>query len=223
VEAIEGASLRDDEGRWTVNAARSGGDGYRGVVWLDRDGTLVDDPGYLDDPGKLRLLEGAAEAVARLNRAKWAVVLVTNQSGIGRGLMSRATVDRIHGALRERLRAVGAHLDGVYLCPHLPAELLPEGEAACDCRKPRPGLVLKARKELGLEDLPSVVVGDKAADVELARRVGAAAVLVLTGEGRRTLESWKGREKGPDHVSGSLGEAVDWILDPATGSSGRGG
>ncbi len=196
---------------------------FRGVVWLDRDGTLVDDPGYLDDPAALRLIAGAAEAVARLNKAGLAVVLITNQSGIARGLMDRETVDRIHAALQAQLASVGGHLDGIYLCPHLPPELLADGEEPCDCRKPEPGLVLRARREMALEGLPGVVVGDKEADIELARRVGCPSLLVLTGEGRRTWEHYQGRSDGPSHVSDDLAAGVDWIVAHLADGSGRSG
>lgn len=198
-------------------------DSFKGVIWLDRDGTIVDDPGYLDDPEGLRLLEGGAEAVARLNAQGLAVVLVTNQSGIARGLMSRQTVDRIHEHLQEKLALGGAHLDAIYLCPHLPPELLEEGQEPCDCRKPEPGLILRARREMGLSDLPSVVVGDKLTDLELARRVGAHALLVLTGKGRKSLEILNREGHQPEHVSEDLAEGVDWIVEVLTGGSAKGG
>lgn len=185
---------------------------WRAVVWLDRDGTLVDDPGYLDDPAQLRLLPNTARAVARLNAAGVCVVLITNQSGIARGLMSRETVEHIHTALREILARDGAHLDGIYFCPHLPAEEMKQGEEPCACRKPKKGLVVRATQELGLGGLPSVVVGDKASDLELARRIGSRSVLVRTGEGRSTEGSLERSKVTADHVSDELAEAADWIV-----------
>ena len=183
------------------------------VVWLDRDGTVVDDPGYLSDPDELRLLPGAAEAVARLNAAGLAVVLVTNQSGIARGLMDRGTVDAIHGRLRERLAEAGGRLTAIYYCPHLPPELVGKSEQACDCRKPSPSMVLQARAELGLIGLPEFVVGDKEADLALARVVGAIGVLVLTGEGERSRSQLEVRGETADHVASDLGGAATWILE----------
>ena len=121
----------------------------RPIIWLDRDGTVVDDPGYLDDPGRLALLPGAAEAVRRLNEIG-TVVLVTNQSGIGRGYMTRETVDEIHARLERRLSDSGAHLDAIEICPHLPDE-------QCDCRKPRPGMILRARATTDAEVITTAV------------------------------------------------------------------
>lgn len=194
------------------NAFESSKASWRGVVWLDRDGTLVDDPGYLSDPAALKLLANAPRAVARLNAAGLCVVLITNQSGIARGLMSRETVDRIHEKLSAELASEGAHLDGIYLCPHLPREELKEGQSACSCRKPQTGLVERATRELRLEGLPSVVVGDKMSDLELARRIASLSVLVLTGEGRTTQDSLENSPVKADHVSENLGAAVEWIL-----------
>jgi histidinol-phosphate phosphatase family protein len=193
----------------------------RFVLWIDRDGTLVDDPGYLDDPKRLRLLPGAARGLARLNAAGALAVLVSNQSGIARGLMSRATVDLIHERLRRELARQGARLDHIELCPHLPSELLPPGGAACDCRKPLPGMVLRVRSELKLEagTLPEFVVGDKSADMLLARAVGAYAVLVRTGDGRRTEGELAA--SGVDHVADDLDAAAAWILGhPDLGAGG---
>ena len=183
---------------------------HRAVVWLDRDGTIVDDPGYLRDPEALRLLPGAGAAVARLNAAGVTVVLVTNQSGIGRGLLTEHDLERVHAALRARLADEGAHLDAIRHCPHLPDHLRPAGEAPCACRKPRPGMIEAARVDLAVgTSTPQFVVGDKPADVELARNAGCRAVLVLTGEGRTTLRR---HDVEADHVATGVQGAVDWIL-----------
>lgn len=186
---------------------------HRAGVWLDRDGTIVDDPGYLKDPAALVLLDGAAGAVAELGRAGATIVLVTNQSGIGRGLITRGEVDAVHAELERRLARAGARLDRIEICPHLPSSLLTAGETPCDCRKPRPGMVLRAREALGLDAaLPQAVVGDKRADLQLARAVGARAVLVLTGEGRQTLrELGAAGDPPPDLVAEDLAGAVPWL------------
>ncbi len=127
------------------------------------------------------------------------MVLITNQSGIARGLVSRETVDRIHEKLSAELASEGAHLDGIYLCPHLPREELEEGQQACSCRKPQTGLVERAMRELHLEGLSSIVVGDKMSDLELARRIPSRSVLVLTGEGRATRDALENSPVKADH------------------------
>lgn len=176
------------------------------VVWLDRDGTVVDDPGYLRDPERLFLLPGAAEAIARLNRVGALVILVTNQSGIGRGLMSAEDVQAVHARLRALLAMHGAVLDDIRVCPHAPAD-------ACDCRKPAPGMVHRARAELAIDPRTrEVVIGDKQADVELARAVGALAVLVRTGEGEETLAELGREGLRPDLVAEDLPGAVALVL-----------
>lgn len=182
---------------------------WKAVVWLDRDGTVVDDPGYLRDPDRLRLLPGAAEAVRRLNEAKVGVVLITNQSGIGRGRMTRADVDAVHDALREQLAAAGARLDAIHLCPHRPDD-------ACDCRKPGPGLVERARRDLVVDPhRPQFCVGDKESDLGLGRATGCDTVLVGTGEGgatRRRLQEEGRLEEWVDHACADLTGAATWIL-----------
>lgn len=187
--------------------------GIRGVVWLDRDGTLVDDPGYLKDPAAVRLLRGAAAAVARLNRAGATVVLVTNQSGIGRGLLDRTDFAAVQAELVRQLDEQGAHLDDVRFCPHAPAN---SGDARCRCRKPAPGMVEDARRALGIgASTPEVAVGDKAADLDLGRSCGAGRVLVLTGEGTATRDALAAEgtlDSRADHVAADLAAAVPWIL-----------
>jgi len=185
----------------------------RPAVFIDRDGTLTEEVGYVNHPARLRLLPRAAEAIRRLNAAGVAAVVTTNQSGIARGYFSEATLEAVHAELRRQLAAAGAALDGLYVCPHHPTEGEPPWRAACDCRKPRPGLLLRAAAELGLDLAASTVVGDKGSDLAAARAVGARAVLVLTGYGRG---EWEYRRAAlgvePDHVAEDLLDAVEWVL-----------
>jgi histidinol-phosphate phosphatase family protein len=143
----------------------------RPAVFLDRDGTVIADREYLASPEGVALLPGAGEAVARLNRAGLPVVLVTNQSGIGRGYFSAADYHAVHGRLVEALAAEGARLDAVYHCPHAPEE-------ACDCRKPGPGMFERAARELGLDLAASFYVGDRLRDVEAGLALGGTGILV---------------------------------------------
>jgi D-glycero-D-manno-heptose 1,7-bisphosphate phosphatase len=185
----------------------------RPAVFADRDGTLTEEVGYVNHPGRLRLLPRSAEAIRRLNRAGVAAVVVTNQAGIARGYFSEEVLDAVNRTLVSRLREAGAELDGLYVCPHHPTEGAPPWRADCDCRKPKPGLLLRAAAELGLDLRASTFVSDKASDLAVAPAVGARAVLVLTGYG---LGEWEYRRETfpvkPDHVAGDLLDAVEWVL-----------
>ncbi|MBN2492821.1 MAG: HAD family hydrolase [Planctomycetes bacterium] len=180
--------------------------GGRRAVFLDRDGTLTRQVEYLADPAALCLLPGAAAAVRRLNEAGFAVVLLTNQSGVARGLLDEPTLAQIHGRLCERLRHGGATLAGIYYCPHHPDF----GEGAyrrrCDCRKPARGMLERAVRDLGLELKGSFVVGDSACDIELAAGTPLRSVRIAR-HGRRPAG-----ERPADHVAPTLAAAVDWIL-----------
>jgi D-glycero-D-manno-heptose 1,7-bisphosphate phosphatase len=185
----------------------------RPAVFIDRDGTLTEEVGYVNHPSRLRLLPRAAEAVRRLNAAGVAAVVVTNQAGIARGYFSEDVLRAVHDALRAQLAQAGARLDGLYACVHHPTEGEPPYRAQCECRKPRAGLLQRAADELGLDLARSTMIGDKASDLVPGRAVGAATVLVLTGYGRG---EWEYRRPHfpvePDHVAPDLLDAVDWAL-----------
>jgi D-glycero-D-manno-heptose 1,7-bisphosphate phosphatase len=151
----------------------------RRFVVLDRDGTLIVERHYLADPGGVELISGAAAALRDLSAMGLGLVLLTNQSGVGRGLFDAACLARIHQRLTRLLEAEGVRLDGLYVCPHTP-------EDGCGCRKPKPGLLERAARELGFEPRESFVIGDKTSDLELGRRIGAVTILVRTGYGAET-------------------------------------
>ncbi len=183
------------------------------VVFLDRDGTLNVEIGYIRKVDDLQLIEGAGQAVKKLNDKGVAAVLVTNQTGAARGYYPETHIHSLNERLIMLLKKEGAFLDDVYYCPHLEEGEVEEFSFACDCRKPARGMVDKA-----LADHPefdgarSFVVGDKATDVELAHNCGARGVLVKTGYGEAVL---KGEYQNPvqaDFEAGSIVEAVDWIL-----------
>ena len=152
----------------------------RGAALLDRDGTLIVERDYLSDPEGVALLPGAAEGLRRMRGLGLLLVVVTNQSGIGRGYFSETALRLVHERLESLLAAEGVRLDGIYHCPHAPDD-------GCDCRKPGTGLAQRAARELGLSLARSAVVGDKGTDVALARALGVPAVLVTTGHGEREL------------------------------------
>jgi D-glycero-D-manno-heptose 1,7-bisphosphate phosphatase len=183
------------------------------AVFLDRDGTICEEVGYLDSIERMRLIPRAGEAVRRINARGFKTIVVTNQSGVARGYFTEDCLQTLHEELVRQLKAEGAHLDGIYYCPHHP-----EGDASpyrtiCDCRKPAPGLLLKAADELDVDLQASYMIGDHYSDVECAHRVGAKGVLLLTGHGQA---AWAQRDQwrvAPDWIAEDLWAAVEWVLD----------
>lgn len=173
----------------------------RRFVLLDRDGTVIVDRPYLADPDGVQLLPGAAEGLRRIAGLGLGLVIVSNQSGVGRGYFGIDAVDRVNARMAELLAAEGVRLDGVYVCPHAP-------DAGCRCRKPRPGLVQQAARELGFEPARGFVVGDQPSDVALGRAVGATTFLVGRGEAPQTA----GDDPGPDHMARDLNRVADVLL-----------
>ena len=171
-------------------------------VLLDRDGTIIEDRHYLADPGGVVLLPGAVAGLCRLTQAGYRLALLTNQSGIGRGLFDLAAMQRVHERLAALLDQHGIRLDGIFFCPHAPEE-------SCGCRKPLPGLIWQAARELGVRPERACVIGDKEADVDLGRNVGARTLLVRTGHGCGE-EARIGNKA--DAVVDDLAAAADWIL-----------
>jgi len=176
------------------------------TIFLDRDGTLNPDPGYIGSPDQFELFPGVAAALARLTRAGARLVVVTNQSGVGRGLFSSEDLDAIHAKLRRLLQDAGASLDAIYVCPHHPDE-------HCGCRKPETGMIDRAVCELGIDLSRSYLIGDHAKDMELAKRVGAKRVWVTTSEHGELARTESGEAAAV--VAPSLDEAVTWILADA--------
>lgn len=186
----------------------------RRAVFLDRDGTVNEEMGYINHLSRFRLLPGSAGAIARLNREGLPVVLATNQSGVARKYFPASLIEEVHARLAAWLAQEGARLDAIYVCQHGP-------EADCSCRKPRPGLLQQAARDLGLDLARSYVVGDRFNDIQLAANVGAKGILVLTGYGRGELENYQGeRLAQPVHIAQDLAEAADWILRDVAATGG---
>lgn len=177
--------------------------GTRRFVLLDRDGTINVDKHYLADPDGVELIEGAADGLRRLSELGLGLAVVTNQSGVGRGLLDADTLDLINDRLAHELEGHGVRLDGFYCCPHRP-------EDDCDCRKPRTGLAVRAAAELGFDPARSFVIGDRPRDIELGQAVGATTLLVRTGHGARFEREG---EVLPDYVVDDLRAAADVISD----------
>ncbi len=161
----------------------------RPAVFLDRDGTVNEEKNYLYRIEDFQFLPGAVEAIAQFNRAGFAVLVVTNQSGVARGYYSLAEVAALHEHLSRRLAAAGARVDGFYVCPHHPAAGQGDYQRLCSCRKGEPGLLLQAARERGLDLSRSYMIGDKESDIEAGERAGCTPLLVLTGYGRTTAQS----------------------------------
>jgi histidinol-phosphate phosphatase family protein len=180
-------------------------------VFVDRDGTLIEEVGYLDRVERLALYPWATDAIRALNRAGLKIVLVSNQSGVARGFFTEAVVDEVHRHMESLLQAGGAYIDAYYYCPHHPDGKVSGYARQCDCRKPGRGLVDRATRELGVDPARSFVVGDRWVDVALARTVGARGVLVRTGYGA-TEEKRPPLEYSADAIVDNFAGAASWIL-----------
>jgi D-glycero-D-manno-heptose 1,7-bisphosphate phosphatase len=180
------------------------------AVFIDRDGTVSEEIGYMYHAGLYKPFPWAGPAIRKINESGMKAVLITNQSGIGRGYFDERTVEEVHAKLMAELARHSAALDAIYICPHHP-------EAGCDCRKPHPGMLLRAEKEMQIDLGRSYVIGDKYVDIETAHRVGATSVLVLTGYGREERQRYKTNPQQPHFVVENLMDAVDKILSGAFG------
>lgn len=199
------------------------------AVFLDRDGTINEEVGYLDSLDKLRLFENTAEAIKLINESGMKAVLITNQSGVARGYFTEEFVRIVHRQIQEILQEKGAFLDGFYYCPHHPTEGIGIYLQTCTCRKPGSGMLIKAAGELNIDLNRSYAVGDMFKDIEAASRVGAKGILVKTGYGLKAMEKdlrripteYPPEEKGnpdasetlqPDYIAEDILDAVTWII-----------
>ena len=172
------------------------------AVFLDRDGTINEDTGYIDSPDRLVLISGASSAIKELNLKGFRTVVITNQSGVGRGYFSKEALDTVNKRLEWLIKKQGAHLDAIYYCPHHPDD-------NCECRKPATGLLEKAKRDFNIDFKKSYVVGDKASDVEIAKNIGCKVILVLTGMGK---DEKKKLQSAPSYIADDLKDAVEWII-----------
>lgn len=191
----------------------------RPAVFLDRDGTMVRDVGYLSRLEDLHWFPYTVDAVRLLNRAGFLVFVTTNQGGVGLGFYAEAFVRRTHEEMAAYIAAGGGRVDGWYYCPHHPRATIEALRLTCDCRKPEPGMVRQAQQQFPIDLTRSFVVGDKAGDLGLARSVGARGVLVRTGYGEVELARMGGAALAA-RVSTDLMEATSWILEQAAAPAG---
>lgn len=181
---------------------------HKAAVFMDRDGTITEEMGYLKEPEKLRLISRSAEAIKLLNKREILAIVVSNQSGVARGYFTEKTVRETHKRLEKLLAEKGAYLNGIYYCPHHPKFGPPKYRKDCNCRKPKSGMLLRAAKKFNLDLKKCYVIGDKVNDIKLARNVGAKGILVLTGYGERSKKKVKS-----DYVAKNLYQAVRWIIN----------
>ncbi len=179
------------------------------AVFLDRDDTIIKDKVYLSDPGEIEILPQAADSIRLLNEQDIPVIVITNQSGIARGLLTEKRLRIIHERLSSLLREQGARIDAIYYCPHHPEGTVERYAVSCSCRKPKPGMLLKAAKDFRL-DLPSCfMIGDKPDDIEVIHNVGGKGILVQTGKHHD--------HRRADFIAGDILQAAEWVLKEITG------
>jgi len=186
-------------------------------VFLDRDGTINEEIDFLRTPDELRLIPGAGAAIRSLNERHLVTCVISNQSGVARGFLTEADLLPIHERLEQELGRDNARLDRIYYCPHHPTEGRPPYNIACECRKPKTGMLRKGAEEFGLDLKRSFVVGDRIVDVQAGQAVGATTILVLTGYGKTAAEECSTEGVRPDRTATSIVEAVDFILNRIDG------
>lgn len=186
------------------------------AVFLDRDGTINEEVGYLDSLEKFKIIPSAYEAIKLINLSGMKAVVVTNQAGVAKGLFPEELISVVHRHLLTALHQQGAHIDQFYYCPHHPTDGQGIYTMVCNCRKPAPGMLLRAENELDIDLARSYMVGDRYRDVETAKKVGVKGVLVQTGYGNDVLQNagpdQETKESKPDFIAQDILAAVKWIL-----------
>lgn len=192
--------------------------GERIAAFLDRDGTVNEEVEILRLPDQLRLITGAGEAIRSLNDRGILTCIISNQAGVARGLLTEQDLLPIHEKLRSELRLSRARLDAIYYCPHHPADGKAPYNVVCDCRKPAIGMLRRGAEEFGIDLSRSFVVGDRIADVQAGKAVGATTILVLTGYGRIAADECSAAGVRPEFTAPSIVEAADFILRKIDGA-----
>jgi len=187
----------------------------KSAVFIDRDGTISEEVGYVNHPSRFRLFEYSSEAIKKLNDADWLAIVVTNQAGVARGYFSEDIITQVHNRMNKELAQQNARLDAIYYCSHHPTLGDPPYRLDCDCRKPKAGLIKRAAADFDFDLANSWMVGDRYSDIELAHNAGLRSALVLSGYGRGEWEYQRGSwQLQPDLVSENLLDAVNSIIGP---------
>lgn len=182
------------------------------TVFLDRDGTINEDVGYLNALDRLVFIPGALDAIRLLARANFQIAIVTNQAGVALGVIEERVLDDLHAHIDERIRQAGGRVDGWFVCRHHASASIEKFRLECECRKPKAGLFEQACKALPVDKSRSVYIGDKASDMAAAKNAGLAGILVRTGYGEGELQRLKGNVAGATIVAANLAEAASRIL-----------
>ncbi len=186
----------------------------KGAVFVDRDGTISEEVGYIRNIDQFRLMPKSAEAIKLINKSGLKAIVVTNQAGVAKGYFPEEMVSRVHRKMEKTLSEQGAFLNGIYYCPHHPGGVVESYRKTCDCRKPASGLLKQASKDHSIDLSSSYMVGDKVTDIECAHRAGVKGILVLTGYGEDELKKIEGtKAREPEYVADDLFDAVKWIMN----------
>ncbi len=184
------------------------------AVFMDRDGTVSKEIGYVNHPARYELLPRTATAIKKLNQAGIKAILTTNQAGVARGYFKEEMILKVHDKLEKLLEEKDAYLDAIYYCPHHPDVGEGKYRQKCNCRKPEPGLLIRGKEEFDINLAKSYMIGDKISDVEVGQKVGAKGILVLTGYGigayKYERDQW---QVEPDYIAKDLLDAVNWIVE----------
>lgn len=183
------------------------------AVFLDRDGVIIEDTGYIGEIARVKFLPGVGAAIRQLNVQNFRVIIVTNQAGVARGYFSEAAVHQVNGYIQDKLAREEAVIDGIYYCPHHVDGVIEAYRKACDCRKPNTGMLESAVREFGLDIKSSFLIGDKESDIEAGRRAGCRTILVNGTE--------QGVSPDVDYIARDLTEAVKWLLAFDEGDDGK--
>ncbi len=183
------------------------------AVFLDRDGTINKDVGYPDSFSVIEIYPYSFEAIRKINEIGLLAVIITNQSGVGRGLIVEKNLHDIHRKLRDSFAERNVHFDGIYYCPHYLLSSTPQYRKDCHCRKPNPGMALQAAEDLKIDMKNSYMIGDKVEDILFGLNIQAKSILVLTGYGQESLPKLKKRGIKPAYVAQNLLDAVSWIVE----------
>jgi len=183
------------------------------AVFLDRDGTINRDVGYPNSYGMIKFFSYSFAAVRKINEAGFLAVIVTNQSGVGKGFIEEKNLHNIHQKMRLAFAKQKAYFDGIYYCPHYEHSEMPEYRKACSCRKPNPGMAQQAVQDLNIDTAKSYMIGDKVEDILFGMNINATPILLLTGFGQKSLPKLRKKGMEPARVAETLIDAVDWILE----------